>query len=532
MLEQNYLYKNSKTLKNKYGIKNPKKLYERCAHETAREAVNFRYEAPPKKFDAAYIKRIHWNLFHKSFEWAGQTRDTSFTFADGSTARMPAMRPKGFEVPFAIGPQIQRELKQLEQMLSAKNNLRGLSRKEFAKSAAEVFIALDHAHPFRKGNGRVQRMFMEKLGQAAGHTIDFSFITKERLTQASIQAMQHGNPEPMQHLFEDMTHPQKALILKEFISNMKNAGFGEINNHIVVAAKEGEIYEGIYKGMAAEGFVMEVDNTFIVGNKDDLSPEQVKTLQNGAHICYIKSNVQNLKEPLIPKETLAPLSHEELFVRVANNPLVEASRKKVEHLSKIVYGNAQILSTKMDMVNADPSFGKVFADHIAQNPQSIFKLAGVKMLCMKSSERKHAEEHILSLCETLKNYATTVHQVKDEVLEQHQKEQNRMCHSVEKPNRDLQNLFALPPEQQREVLSHSYTLQKQLHVFSRQLQNRLSPEDRKAIQQNDPTRLSCMLGVSESKAKEIARTVNLTKEARYQMQTLKVSRSSSIALFG
>ncbi|MDD9334328.1 MAG: cell filamentation protein Fic, partial [Bartonella sp.] len=78
----------------------------------------------------------HWSLFHQSFEWAGQTRDQAFTFADGTTARMPAMRPKGHAVPFAVGPQIQRELKQLEQMLTAKNNLQGLSRQQFAVEAA------------------------------------------------------------------------------------------------------------------------------------------------------------------------------------------------------------------------------------------------------------------------------------------------------------------------------------------------------------------------------------------------------------
>lgn len=46
MLEQNYLYKNGKTLKNKYGITDPQKLYARCAHDTARAAVNFRLEPP------------------------------------------------------------------------------------------------------------------------------------------------------------------------------------------------------------------------------------------------------------------------------------------------------------------------------------------------------------------------------------------------------------------------------------------------------------------------------------------------------
>ncbi|WP_330169092.1 BID domain-containing T4SS effector [Bartonella grahamii] len=532
MLEQNYLYKGTSTLKNKYGIKSPQKLYERCAHNAAREAVNFRYEPPPQNFDFTYLKLIHWSLFHKTFEWAGQTRDTSFTFEDGTTARMPAMRPKGYEVPFAIGPQIKKELKQLEKTLSEKNNLKGLSRQEFAENAADVFIALEHAHPFRKGNGRVNRMFMEKLGQAAGHQIDFSFITQKRMTAACIEAMQYGNPQPMKDLFEDITHPQKSLVLKEFITQMRDAGLDEINNRIVVAAKKDIAYEGTFRGFSAEGFVMEVDRAFVVGHKDDLPPEQVKTLQNGARLCFQKNNVQSFKETLIPQETLAPLTHDELFSRISNAPYVEACRKEIENLSKLVYGKAHALNTKMDILTADPSLGNQFADEVLHNPHSISKLAGRKIFELKSPSRRQAEQAAPQLSQTLKNYSTITQQTKNEILEHHQREQKRLSYTVEKPGKNLQTLFALPEEQQREALLHSPELRQELHSFSRQLHNRLSSEDRKAIQEKDHTRLACLLGVSESKAKEIAHTVKQTKEVQCQMRTLKVSRSSSLALTG
>ncbi|WP_208441703.1 BID domain-containing T4SS effector [Bartonella raoultii] len=532
MLEQNYLYKNSQTLKNKYGIKNPQKLYERITHDAAQEAETLRHEPAPPKLDAAYLKRLHWSLFYKSFEWAGQTRDKSFTFADGTKARMPAMRPKGHEVPFAVGEQIHKTLKELEKMLHTKNNLQGLSHQEFAANAAQAYMLLDYAHPFRKGNGRVQRMFMEKLGQVAGHKIDFSVITHERLTQASIEAMQHSNPGPMHDVFEDMTNPQKAVLLKEFLSDMKNAGLGEINNRLVIAAKEGEIYNGIYRGKGAEGFVIETEQGFVVAPKDDLTPEQVKTLQNGAPICFAKANAENLIEQLIPQEKLAPLTHEELFAKVTEDSFVQAQKREVQRLSKTVYGNEKILNAKMELITADPSLGQGFAEQISQDPKSISKLAGVKMYGLKSSDRRHAESHISQLSEALQNYATATQQTREEVLENHTRQQTRLSQSVAKPNKDLQNLFALSPEQQKTALSRSQGLQQQLHNFSRQLHNRLSSEDRQAIEQKDHTRLSCLLGVSESKAKEITNTVEHTREAQCQARSLKVSRSSSLALTG
>lgn len=530
MLEQNYLYKGTKTLKNKYGIKDPKKLYKRCAHDVTKEAINFRHEPLPQKFDAAYLTLIHWSLFHKTFEWAGYTRDTPFTFEDGTTARMPAMRPKGYEAPFAIGPQIKKELKKLEKTLSEKNNLQGLSRQEFAENAAKVFMALEYAHPFRKGNGRVNRIFMEKLGQAAGHHIDFSFTTKERMIVANIQAMQYGNSQPMKDLFEDITHPQKSLILKEFITQMRNAGLDEINNYVVVAAKEDVTYEGIFRGVSAEGFVMEVERAFVVGHKDDLSPEQIKTLRNGDHLCFQKNNVQDFKETLIPKETLAPLTHKALFAKISDDAYVEESRKEIEHLSKTVYGKTQALKTKLDIITATPNLGNQLADEILQEPQSISKFAGHKILGMKSQNRKYAEQTVPQLCQALKNYGAITQQAKDAILELHQREQNRLGHSVEKPGKNLQNLFSLSEEQQREALLHSPALRQELHTFSRQLHNRLSSEERKAIHEKDHTRLASLLGTSESKAKEIAHTVKNTKETQSQARSVKVSRSSSLAL--
>ncbi|EJF79035.1 BID domain-containing T4SS effector [Bartonella doshiae] len=530
MLEHNYLYKNGTTLKNKYGIKNSQKLYARTANDAAKEAVNFRYEPPPRKFNSQYLKTIHWSLFHKSFEWAGQTRDKLFTFEDGSSAHMPAMRPKGYPVPFAIGPQIQKRLKQLDRKLAAMNNLQGLSRQDFVENAATVFAELNSIHPFRKGNGRAQRMFMEKLGQAAGYEIDFSFTTKERMDTACIAAMQHGNQEPMHHLFEDITHPQKAFILKEFIYQMKECGLSQINNRVVVAAKEGVKYDGFYRGHAAEGFVIEAKDVFVIGHIDDLSPQQIKTLRDGDYISFEKTNIQNLQKTLIPAEILMPLTYEELVEKITSDPFVEICQKEVLRLSKIVYGKTQTLDEKLEMIYEDPNLCEQLADKIAEDPKSINKLAGRKILCIKSPKRRRAEKAVSQLSETLKGYATTIQRTKDEILENHEREQRCKKQLVEYPSKNLQQLFSLPQEQRGEVLSHSRALQQELHVFSRKLYNRLSSEERKAIEEQNHTRLSCLLGTSESKAKEISNILKQTKETQHQVRTLKISRCSSMAL--
>lgn len=40
-------------------------------------------------------------------------------------------------------------------------------------------------HPFREGNGRTQRLFIEILAERAGYEVDFSEVSAEEMIQAS-----------------------------------------------------------------------------------------------------------------------------------------------------------------------------------------------------------------------------------------------------------------------------------------------------------------------------------------------------------
>ncbi|UNE53793.1 Fic family protein [Bartonella machadoae] len=261
-------------------------LNEQCAHDVSREMINLRQEPTPEKIDSSYLKYLHQRLFQHTFEWAGHTRDELFTFADGTVAGMPAMQKENAEISFAIGPQIQKELENLDQTLSEKNYLQGLSRKEFVEQAAELFVSLNNTHPFREGNGRAQRMFFEKLGESAGHHLDFSVVTKGRMVIASVAAAQDGNLNPMQHLFEDISNPEKCRILKDFLEHMKKIGGDDIHYQYVVAANEGIIYEGKYRACGAESFLMDINGRFIIGNKKHLTAEQLETLKPGNKFTF------------------------------------------------------------------------------------------------------------------------------------------------------------------------------------------------------------------------------------------------------
>ena len=54
-------------------------------------------------------------------------------------------------------------------------------------------VDLNAVHPFREGNGRTQRVFIEALAHAAGYNLDFSVASRERMIQASIAGNENGD---------------------------------------------------------------------------------------------------------------------------------------------------------------------------------------------------------------------------------------------------------------------------------------------------------------------------------------------------
>ncbi|EJF92368.1 hypothetical protein ME9_01576 [Bartonella taylorii 8TBB] len=521
MSPRNFIYPNNITLKNKYGIRNYRQFQTQCAHDSARAIINLRHEAPPQKLTSAYLLYIHQTLFKNTFEWAGQTRDKPFTFEDGTVACMPKMKKAG--IFFASGEKVQEGLRNLDRTLSEKNNLQDLTREEFIEHATEMMIQLNYTHPFREGNGRTQRMFFEKLGQIAGHELEFSLVTKERMNLASIASLKFGDSEAMKYLFDDISNPEKTLILKEFMDHMKTIGLESINHRLIMTAKEGETYTGFYRGSGANGFMVDVNGTFIIGNKNNLSPEQLKTLKVGDALSFTAPRAQDLQQTLIPREKIAPLTRDEIAERVQNSALVQTSIRKIEELCKIVYGDPHILQNKMPKIKIPVTTeniaeGEQFARQVESFPQSMHRLHGINICGIKSGARAHAEENILPLSHAIFNYVHAVRLAENNILENHQLKQKRCEKSVKTPSQAMNNLFSLSKEQQQEFLAQSPELRMQINTYMLQLQERLSPCEQRAIRENNYQELAKTIGTSVNNAKEIAKIFQKGKEIQLNMQ--------------
>ena len=61
-------------------------------------------------------------------------------------------------------------------------------------------------HPFREGNGRAQRMFIEYLALVAGYRVDYTNVTAGEMIEASVRAFDRDKTL-MRDIFERITTP-------------------------------------------------------------------------------------------------------------------------------------------------------------------------------------------------------------------------------------------------------------------------------------------------------------------------------------
>jgi cell filamentation protein len=77
-----------------------------------------------------------------------------------------------------------------------------VDRDQFATAAATVFAYVNQAHPFREGNGRTSKLFMQQVAELSPYRIDYSpavsGVTPEIWNQASmLSGPDRGKYEPV-----------------------------------------------------------------------------------------------------------------------------------------------------------------------------------------------------------------------------------------------------------------------------------------------------------------------------------------------
>ena len=171
-------YEGAGCLINKFGITDQSVLSQVEADITFAKTAELEKEPLPGVFDTEYYKKIHSFLFGDLYDWAGTFRKINISkkgtlFADHTKLE-------------ELSDSIFSRLKRLD-------FLKGMNFSDFIDELVDLYCSLNMLHPFREGNGRVQRVFLSLLIRYNGYTINFSEIDKDMLMISTIQAAQGIN---------------------------------------------------------------------------------------------------------------------------------------------------------------------------------------------------------------------------------------------------------------------------------------------------------------------------------------------------
>ena len=177
-----YTYPGTDVLRNVLDIRDPEQLAAFEANATAARLIELDERPLVGQFDVAHLKSIHQHVFQDVYRWAGEFRTVNIS--------------KGghlFGVAAFIGPALGEVLRKL----SEERHLKALDRRKFATRAGYFMAEINAIHPFRDGNGRTQREFIRELAVDAGFAIDWSRVTREHMTAASLKSFKTGDSSEM-----------------------------------------------------------------------------------------------------------------------------------------------------------------------------------------------------------------------------------------------------------------------------------------------------------------------------------------------
>ncbi|WP_375616670.1 BID domain-containing T4SS effector [Bartonella sp. AP58NXGY] len=152
---------------------------------------------------------------------------------------------------------------------------------------------------------------------------------------------------------------------------------------------------------------------------------------------------QHLQNPLNSEKKIKPLSNEEIARRVQQDPSVQYGQREIQYWCKVVYNDPFILQYRMEDMHKIPEMGEEIVFQIEQDSTSFSPLAGKQVLGIKNGARKAAEENLPTLCTAIKDYAETVKQLRETIVQNHQEEQQKRYQPLHNPDKKLQQQQSL-----------------------------------------------------------------------------------------
>ena len=171
--DKDYCYPKSYVLRNKLNITNQEELNDAERAITSVKISQALVSRIEGSFDFEHLKKIHKFLFCDIYDWAGCVRTVNISKGNA----------------FCRAEYIEKQMDDLFDKLKKENHLKLCKSKEDAGKRLAYYLGeINVIHPFREGNGRAQRLFIEHLAYNAGYILDFMKISSEDMLRASVEA--------------------------------------------------------------------------------------------------------------------------------------------------------------------------------------------------------------------------------------------------------------------------------------------------------------------------------------------------------
>ncbi|MDR1427031.1 MAG: Fic family protein [Bifidobacteriaceae bacterium] len=145
-----------------------------------------------RTYDAQHVRSAHRHLFQDVYGWAGQHRVVDMG------------KGQSLFADIEMG-EIGRYLDDAERIVKS-TDWGSLDHEGFADRAATVFAYVNQAHPFREGNGRSSKAFMQDVADLSRFSLDYGRVTSRQWNQGS----ELGGPD------RDQYRPQPASLIPVF----------------------------------------------------------------------------------------------------------------------------------------------------------------------------------------------------------------------------------------------------------------------------------------------------------------------------
>ena len=170
-----YCYEGGDVLVNRLGIRDQSVL-QMAEREltTLREAQLMSLDdVEVNGFGLNTLSRIHAHLFQDVYEWAGKSRECDIS-RNG--------------IAFSPVETLKDGLHEVRRFIRDNGYFRDMSDGDRLCSLALVHNQINCIHPFREGNGRTGRIFMQFLAARSGLVIEWDAVGKDELDEAFRQA--------------------------------------------------------------------------------------------------------------------------------------------------------------------------------------------------------------------------------------------------------------------------------------------------------------------------------------------------------